>query len=306
MSKPAVDEAEVVFLDLDDCRYGTAIWGIVPPVYDSTLSATSRGIHAHLSVDRSTHSELSCGALYVKRHDWTRYLLLDTISASTYLATAVFDQKPQYLECPHCGQDHLDVGRDSVIPTQVHFCRDCGSSFKTEDEVISNPLMGLKERLGDPSCNRAKQLARQTLEISHQDFPGGIRLWGSNSAIIWTFSHREKEGIHIHCFGDDPATPILDTTVASVKIDGVALESEFVRYFMAQQNLQFLQPHLRNLYCENCRHPHFDRGIDALVPHSLHACEICGHCFKSKYKSVSNPILNSLRELYRLSFGGNT
>jgi hypothetical protein len=69
------------------------------------------------------------------------------------------------------------------------------------------------------------------LVLKQADFPGGIQIWGSNPAIVWTASRHEKAGIHVHAFRrDGDGTPERDETFSEVVIDGVRLD-EYLQSF---------------------------------------------------------------------------
>src|SRR5438105_12337256 len=44
---PPISESETLTLDLDNFGGGVALWGAVPPVYDTTRLPLDRGIHVH-------------------------------------------------------------------------------------------------------------------------------------------------------------------------------------------------------------------------------------------------------------------
>jgi hypothetical protein len=47
---PIVVEDETLALDIDNFPGGVALWGAVPPVYDTTRRPLDRGIHVHARV----------------------------------------------------------------------------------------------------------------------------------------------------------------------------------------------------------------------------------------------------------------
>src|SRR5271155_2301513 len=44
---PSISETETLELNIDEFKGGIALWGAVPPVYDTTLLPMDRGIHVH-------------------------------------------------------------------------------------------------------------------------------------------------------------------------------------------------------------------------------------------------------------------
>lgn len=277
---------------------GIAVWGVTPPIYDTTEQATPAGLHVHLFDDNYHHGESTCETLYVKSRQKDNYLLMDPFAAATYMTSIVFDQTPITLVCVHCRQDHLDIGRKAVLPSRVHICNNRNAIFRTKEKCVSNPVMRIKYRLGDVAVHRPTIPSGRDLELSQKEFPGGIRIWGSNSAILWTVPRRQRRGIHVHCLDTDRQTPLIDQTVDKLTIDGVSLDADMVRHFMAQQMLPDTKVSLADLVCPECKGPHFDRALDALIPHSEHMCEHCGNLFRSDRNLVSNPLVTTLRVLY--------
>ena len=76
--------------------------------------------------------------------------------------------------------------------------------------------------------------AAKTLDIKQSEYPGGIQIWGSNPAFLWTGFKHEEEGIHVHAFLEGQAEPELDDTFREVTIDGIQLDPVIVRILMAQ------------------------------------------------------------------------
>jgi hypothetical protein len=290
---------EILKLNAHNYPKGIAIWGVTPPVYDTTEQATPNGLHVHLFEDDSNHAEITCNTLYIKSQDWDDYLQMDAFAATTYMTSIVFEQIPVTLMCLNCREAHLDKGQKAVIPSRIHTCNTCNTKFETNEKCIGNPIMHIKQLLGDFATNRPTIPASRDLNLSQKDFPGGIRIWGSNGAIIWTVPRLQKEGIHIHCFDRDSETPLIDTTVDTLTIDGISLDAKMVRYFMAQQLLPQLQSSLSSLVCPQCSQPHFDQDQYALIPHLNHVCEYCGNLFVSSRRVVSNPLIIMLSVLYQ-------
>lgn len=286
---------------LADYPRGLSIWGTVPPVYDSTYLPSSRGLHLHIANEQDQHQELSCGELYVRTDSVSEYEHFTWEAAYAYVASTVFQRDLITVDCPNCKLPHLDIDLWSVHTHRNHHCTNCSARFLTPSACISNPLIRAKAALGDKHIARVSQETERYLRLSQQDYPGGIRLWGSNPAIIWTFSNLEKIGIHVHCFGNDLATPVIDQTVRDLEIDGITVESQMVRTFMAQQTLPYLLPHLTDLHCPTCGAAHFDIGENALIPHLRHTCFSCGESFlapEPPYLCVSNPLTGIMKNLF--------
>ena len=77
--------------------------------------------------------------------------------------------------------------------------------------------------------------AEKTLDIKQSEYPGGLQIWGSNPAFLWTSEKHEEEGIHIHAFKKEgQIEPDEDDTFREFTIDGIKLDPLMVRVLMAQ------------------------------------------------------------------------
>jgi hypothetical protein len=64
-------------------------------------------------------------------------------------AMAIKERIPQeYLECPHCGQPHDDLGEFATSPHKVHICGKCGKDFSTRTSTIGNTLIKFPQFFG--------------------------------------------------------------------------------------------------------------------------------------------------------------
>jgi hypothetical protein len=142
--------------------------------------------------------------------------------------------------------------------------------------------------------------AKENLDIHQADYPGGIQIWGSNAAFIWTGDHEEAEGIHVHAYRKGQKEPELDETYRKVVIDGIRLDPQMVRVLMAQNVMPSLQGRIRSVNCPACKHPQFDGGKAAYTPSATHTCSGCGHEFAASgrlRKTIANPLPAILSEL---------
>jgi len=216
--------------------------------------------------------------------------------------STILKRRVKYLKCPECGNVHCDKGWFAVHYHQEHQCEKCGAKFSDTEPSISNPVMLLKELCGDVLQDRPIiDPVERKISIKQAKYPGGIQIWGSNPAIVWTSPKLEEGGIHFHGYYQRVITPTVDETFGALDIDDVSLDPEMVRHLMAQQALPYLVPHLCALSCPNCHQPHFDRFELAATPHTQHTCEHCQHEFDSpedKKLAVSNPLIGILPQFY--------
>ena len=175
-------------------------------------------------------------------------------------------------------------------------------NFHDSEDGIGNPIIGVRE-----ACGVAKHKivpSKKKLDIKQADFPGGIQIWGSNPALLWTSSRAEKEGIHIPAFRDRQEDPDLDETYKEVIVDGVRLEPQMVRTLMAQNVLPSLKDRVRSIDCPACRCPQFGVGEAAYTPTVTYICLGCGLQFAARgklRKLVANPLPAILAELAQMA-----
>ena len=240
---PTISERETLDLDLGRYSGGVALWGAVPPVYDTTVEPLDRGIHVHARETLGSRKVFDATFRAVRvfadalPSDGTLVTELDAIY---YMVSSVFGYAPKRIECNHCGFSHLDRDWFSVHPHERHLCAGCGRYFRDHERGIGNPTAGLRDALG--IAERTPKPAGREIDIRQSDYPGGIQIWGSNPAFLWTSELREEEGIHLHAFanaGDE--NPVVDETFSRVGVDGLCLDPLMVRVSMAQVAL----PHLR-------------------------------------------------------------
>jgi transposase-like protein len=280
------------------------MWGALPPIYNTTgLASFERGVHVHVrpsangrkSIDRT----FAVVYLRVPGLAGEEYLQLKPEAAESFAAGAVFNKALKTLNCPHCGSFHLDAGFFSVFPHKKHQCARCGREFFDRTACISNPINLAKEVYEDFQEGRQTVPAGRKLVVNQSDLVGGLEIWGSNPAFLWTQRRPEESGIHIHGYSES-GVRIVDDTFDSVKIDGHLLDEDMVRVLMVQTNLSYLRTHVASLTCPHCKLDHFDRGDSAIRPHREHICENCGRSFSApgrKKLMVSNPLVGVLETL---------
>ena len=293
---------ETATLDLTPSDYpgGVALWGSVPAVYDTTSRPVDRGIHVHArrtvggdkEIDR-TYRRLRVP--YPKDLLSGQWLEVDEVDAINFMVTTVFEFQTIAVACGHCGFPHLDRDWFAVHPHRRHQCHGCGRLFSDTGPGIGNPVSTLRNII-HPTEHRLANALR-TIEVSQTKFPGGIQIWGSNPAIVWTSSFPEEVGIHLHCF-DNPEDeyPSVDNTFSRVLIDDVELNAVQIRYYMAQSAMPHLEDRIISINCPSCGMAHFDTGELAYTPHIDHDCQACGASFRatsSIKKSIGNPFVSA-------------
>ena len=304
---PPIKEEEKIYIDLDEYAGGVGIWGSLEAVYDSKREVPERGVHVHLrrKPEGEKETDKTFKEVYVKVPDKSlffteRWIKIDEYSACAYTASVVFERQLKVVKCKHCGRDHIDAEYFAVHPHRKHFCTFCGRDFIDTEHGISNPIYLIQQIFQEQLMHRQLEKVDRRLEISQKDYPGGVQIWGSNPAIIWTAQRSEEAGIHVHLFKDGELIPSTDDTYGYVEIDGIELDDAMIRYYMVQRSLPYLAKFVVSLVCPKCKKDHFDTNDKALNPHKIHECESCGHTFTdaTRFKgTVSNPIVSRLERL---------
>jgi hypothetical protein len=295
---PEPTGAEVLNLDIADFPGGIGIWGAVPAVYDTTRLPMEHGVHVH-------SRETPVGE---KRIDWTyrRVVLsdstkpigvIDELDAIYYMVSRVLGLTIREVICGHCGHQHLDKDWFAVHAHHRHLCSGCGHYFRDPGEdAVGNPVVAIRTSLA-VTPTHPKRINRK-LSIRQAEYPAGIQIWASNPALLWTRPLDEEAGIHVHVY-DDKGQRVFDDTYSDLVVDGISIDAEMLRIFMAQSTLPHLRGRLRTISCAHCQHIQFDTGLNAVIPRCERDCSACGREFSipGRRKAISNPVVEILYEL---------
>lgn len=280
---------------------GIALWGATLAVYDTTSFNLDLGIHVHARKKVGGEKQIDKTFRYVHvKHD-NQSVDFDYLASISYLSSNMLKQDMIYLVCPKCGTPHLDKDWFSANPHKKHLCSYCGKNFIQKELSIGNPMIKAKEIFGDTQIHREIVNPHRTLEISQKDFPFGISIWGSNSALLWTSPKNEEYGIHVHAHAENSIHPTIDETYDNVIIDGIPLNVEMVRLYMVQNSLPYLKGRIKVLKCPKCGKNHFDINEKCYTPHTEHYCENCGEMFKTHMKTIGNPMNEVIDKLHNFS-----
>ena len=298
---PALTEDQVRTLDLDDYEGGVALWGAVAPIYDTTRLLVRPGVHVHArrdvggakAIDATYRAVRLVGARLPGEG-----LFVSDLDAIYFMVSSVFGFPMKHVSCTHCGYSHLDKDFFSIHPHRRHLCSGCGKQFADSELSVGNPACRVRA-LVDHRGHRIVA-ARRKLSIRQGDYPGGLQIWGSNQALLWTAPQAEEKGIHIHAFEGEGGEPEINDTFAEVIIDGITLNARMVRVRMAQSALPHISARVVALICPTCGtvQDHTERA--AFTPASTHACSRCGHVLKATgrfRKVIANPIIAVLDKL---------
>lgn len=260
-----------------------------------------RGIHVHARKEMGEDKEIDRTARAVQIFGEClpqEGLLLCELDAICYMVTSVFGHQMKFVTCGHCGYPHLDKDWFSIHPHRRHLCAGCGRHFRDSDTAIGNPICGVREALGVKTHRPQPSIER--LHIKQADYPGGLQVWGSNPAFLWTSRIPEREGIHVHAFNVNSMTPVIDETFGEVSLDGVVLSPKMVRILMAQMTLPSLTDRVVSIKCSACGTPHYSIERLAYTPITSHECRGCGSQARPPgrlRKTVVNPLVGILKRL---------
>jgi hypothetical protein len=168
---PPISPKDVLELDLDQYAGGVALWGAVPPVYDTTRLPLDFGIHVHARKNTGGDKLLdhTFRAVKLVGHRLpTDGLLVSEIDAVYYMVSSVFGFDTRDVRCPLCGYPHLDKDWFSIHPHRRHLCAGCGQHFRDTMLGIGNPIRGTQEVSG--LLPRRPKKSTKTLSIRQRDY----------------------------------------------------------------------------------------------------------------------------------------
>ena len=299
---PPLEEKDIFKLNIEDYPGGVALWGAVPPIYDTTEMPLDKGIHVHARKKANGTKDIdqTFRKVQIIHDDGTHEV--SELDAIYYLVSSIFGFDVKLIHCTHCGYPHLDKDWFCVHPHQLHLCAGCGKSFRGSKASIGNPIAAIQKL---PFTKKPKvRHSNRILRISQETYPGGIKIWGSNPSILWTSDHYQEWGIHVHAFKNNRSLPEIDDTYNSVEIDGIKLHGQQVGTYMAQQSLPHIANRIRFVCCSTCNTQVFDTGSDAFEPYAERYCSGCKNLLRinGKFrKIVANPIVLTLELLAKYS-----
>jgi transposase-like protein len=270
------------------------------PVYDTATVEAPPGVHVHArKTPNSDDKEIDHTYRKVKLivNGTNAPVVISECEAVYHMVSRVFGFTSKYVTCTLCGYPHLDKDWFSVHEHQTHLCAGCGRHFRDTERRIGNPIAKAIELLNSRKMGIGP--SGKKLEFRQSQFKGGIQLWGSNPAIVWTADRTEEEGIHLHAY-DDEGRIAKDDTYSELVIDGDALDATMIRTLMAQNALPHIAGRVVSMSCPTCLHPHFDSGEEAFTPHDWHVCYSCGQEFQTRgryRKTICNPAVETLAKL---------
>jgi transposase-like protein len=300
---PQISADQTLTLDPSNYAGGVAVWGAVPPIFDTTQKPTEHGVHVHARHSDSESKVIdgtyrSVKVIAPSAENVKREFIISELDAIYYMASSLFGFQVKHIQCTLCGFEHLDKDWFSVHAHRRHLCAGCGREFRDNEASIGNPIAKFRDAL----CIQPHSIApaSKDLDLEQHNYPGGIQIWGSNPAILWTAKKKEETGIHIHAFNTDETQPTIDETFRRVRIDGIRLQPTHIRTLMAQTALPHISGRVVAISCPECGNAHFDTGAESFTPHDQHTCPACKATFRSPgrfRKTIGNPAIRMLAAL---------
>ena len=288
-------------LTIDPVEYpdGITLWGNVLPVYDTTNRDPDLGIFVRAGRESGKEKRIHRTFQFIHVVNENETVDLDYPAAISYVSASMSGHETAYIECPKCGYPHLDKDTFAVNPHRKHLCTRCGSNFYVSTPNIGNPVMKAKALLGDEKLHRKLIRPRKSISLKQSDYPYGISVWGSNTALLRTFGENEEYGIHIHAYAENSICPTIDETYDEVLIDGVYLDVEQVRTYMVQKTLPYLKGRVVLMQCPKCKKYLFESVKDSYIPHREHVCQHCGTKVNTRKKAIASPMEAAITELQK-------
>ena len=117
-----VSAAETMLLNIDEYPGGVALWGAVPPIYDTTRLPLERGIHVHARKTRNGVKDVDRTVRAVRLKGGgisPSVVCLSELEAIYYMVSTIFGFEMRHVLCPYCGYSHLDKDWFSVQYTSA-------------------------------------------------------------------------------------------------------------------------------------------------------------------------------------------
>lgn len=283
---------EKLSLLLDDYLGGVAIWGAIPAVFDTTSEGFDAGIHVHARNKESRKKIIDKTFRSVDVHHNDKIYSICENAAMSFAMSALFHIDMIELPCTSCGELILDSNMRAIMKNTHHHCQHCHHVTQTPTPCVANPLVALKKELSDAKSIRTVLQPDRHITLNDPKFSGGVQLWGSNAAIVWTAPRIEESGIHVHAY-DANGNRVIDNTYSFVEVNGEIIQCEMVQLLQVQLALPEIRQYLSCTTCTHCHQPHFHRGYHAAHPTQIHQCAYCKTQWQTDW-IISNPAFHQL------------
>ena len=285
----AVPDDMQIEIDLSAGQF--ALWGVVPPAISVGEVPLEPGkVHVHYRAKADAEKELDRSFEIVRIRLGDATAVIEGMAAQAYALSDLSGMQVLPLKCSHCGETHIDELMFATHPHKKHQCNGCGRNFWHSHPSISNPLGGVRTRLGMAEPSTPRRVDRH-LDISSHEY-AGIALWPSNRAIITTMSRPEDEGIHVHAWSESGCMEI-DDTFSPVFLDGEEVNEELLRVLAVQRAIATHDDvPIIALACDGCGQSLISPTKGWVQPTTRHKCDSCGTENRTRRRSFLNPLAN--------------
>jgi hypothetical protein len=274
--------------DLDNDRFsgGIAVWSAISPVLETTSENCMMGIHVHARRSNDNPKTIDVTTDKFKLILDGRETIITEKMAFAYRVCRVLDIPMKTIRCLNCDALQFDSVRDIPHRKSKKACNNCGKEVAQSRKFFANPLSELQERFFKTQPKTVD--SRKRLNIDPKNYSGGVRIWGTAQAILWSSNRAEESGIHVHAY-DSQMRKVIDDTYGEVWYGDTHLPVRQVQLYTIQKSIKSLNGKICCLSCTHCKKTHLDDGEFAIRKHTIHLCEHCGKKFSSQEGSnVSN------------------
>ncbi len=295
---PPILPEEILELDLDEYTGGIALWGAVPPIYDTTRLPLDFGIHVHArkiaggdkNIDQTYRGVKLKGSRLP-----TEGLMVSEVDAVYFMVSSVFGFNTRFISCTFCGYPHLDKDWFSIHPHRRHLCAGCGKNFHDTAIGVGNPIRATQDALGLlPQKRRGRE------RRFHFDSPTFLAAYRSGALIPQSFGPLRCPKKKAFTCTPSSATakfPIVTILIPVSRLMDSNLDPIMVRTLMAQKSLPHLLGRVISLRCDLCGHMEFSADEMAFTPVVERQCSKCHGRLKGATRlrrTIANPLLASL------------
>lgn len=141
------------------------------------------------------------------------------IAAFEFMQAVESNRPLACINCNHCGEPHLDLGRFARVPHRKHLCTSCGrDSTWSRTPIVSTPLKPLHDRL-----MKHAGFEKPDRRLDLDSYAGcDYSIWASTPAVVWTAQRPQERGIHVHVM--EGRRRLVDETFGEVVLKGQLLD----------------------------------------------------------------------------------
>jgi hypothetical protein len=289
------DADDVLELDLDQFD-SVGVWGALAPAIVAGQVVVYPGavhVHARSTAGGPKAIDRSCAIVHLRRGELN--VTIDGEDARAWSLSAVAGVPVADVRCRHCGRGHTDRDEFAVRPHLKHQCAWCSRDFWVRDPSVGNLLVPDAVLLN--SADRPTPVPTpEHLDVDTARI-GGIAIWATNPAIVWSGPRAESEGLHVHVWDGD-GRPLVDDTFGSVAVDGQSIDAVQLRRLQVLRSIPAVAALVATVVCDACESAEVVE-IGEWEPSTEHRCVRCTNVVRTRRRLAANPLVALERELRR-------